>query len=227
MLRAMKKRYRGYAQVCPLAKSAEILCERWTLLVVRELLFGSRRFAELRRGLPGISPTMLSQRLRELADAGVIARARAKEYELTPAGLSLGPVLLQLSNWGQQHAIGRLRREDMEPSALMWTAHRAVRLLPPARVVIGYELTDAPAGRQRWWIVVEPAGRELCFKHPGFAVDVTVRTKLEPMSLLLLGKLSPREAVRTGAVELDDRKSELARTFHVWYPRTCEYPGRA
>lgn len=228
----MKQRYRGYGQVCPLAKAAELLCERWTLLVVRELGIGSRRFSELRRGIPGISPTMLSQRLRELEDGGVLARLRpagaprgaagSAEYELTPAGQALAPVLQQLSAWGHAHAVADLRREDMEPSYLMWVAHKTLRLEHRERVVLAYELLDAPAGRRRWWIVAEGAQTELCLKNPGFPVDLMVRTKLRPMSLLLLGKLSPQEAVRSGAVSLQGA-TELARSFARWYPRTHEY----
>lgn len=228
----MTTRYRGYAQVCPLAKAAELLCERWTLLVVRELVLGARRFSELRRGIPGVSPTMLSQRLRELEAGGIVVRARktrgrdarAAEYDLTPAGIALAPILRQVSGWGQQYAVANLRREDMEPSYLMWVAHKTLHFKEPAasRRVIAYELVDAPVGRQRWWIVIEGSEAELCYRHPGFEVDLTVRTRLRPMSLLILGKLSPREAVRTGAVELDG-SAELRRTFPVWYPRSCEY----
>jgi DNA-binding HxlR family transcriptional regulator len=230
----MRKRYRGYAQACPLAKAAELLCERWTLLVVRELAMGSRRFTELRRGIPAVSPTMLSQRLRELEDGGVIVRVRAPgkkrsdagsvEYELTPPGQALGPILGQLSVWGHAHAINDLRREDMEPSYLMWVAHKTLRLRDASRerLVLCYELVDAPAGRRRWWIVVEGEDVELCFKHPGFPIDLTVRTKLRPMSMLILGKLSPREAMRSGAVAIDG-PPELVRGFPSWYPRTYEY----
>jgi DNA-binding HxlR family transcriptional regulator len=230
----MKKRYRGYAQVCPLAKAAELLCERWTLLVLREMMMGSRRFSELRRGIPAVSPTMLSQRLRELADARVVVRLRptgagrggagSAEYELTQAGQELAPILRQLSVWGHRHAVADLRREDMEPSYLMWVAHKTLRLerSTPARVVIAYELLDAPLNRQRWWIVAEHGEVELCFKHPGFPVDLKVCTRLRPMSLLILGKMSPVDAVRTGAVKLQG-SSELARTFVHWYPRTFDY----
>ncbi len=245
----MTKRYRGYAQVCPLAKAAELLCERWTLLVVRELLMGARRFSDVRRGIPAISPTMLSQRLRELEDGGVIDRQRlraarggkekqlgrsarrdgsqdlgsAVEYELTASGRELAPILMQLSGWGHRWAVADLRREDMEPSYLMWVAHKTLRAekLPAARAVIAYELTDAPAGRQRWWLVIQDNEVELCFKHPGFPVDLTVTTKLHPTALLILGKLSPREAVRTGAVKLAG-SPKLSRSFPAWYPRSFE-----
>lgn len=223
--------------MCPLAKAAEVLCERWTLLVVRELLLGSKRFGDLRSGIPRVSPTMLSQRLRELSDAGIIVRVGSKqrrggpnsvEYELTQAGRELGPVLGGLSVWGQAHAVNDLRREDMDPSYIMWVAHKTLRFERPLskRVVIAYELSDAVVGLRRWWIVCDGDDAELCFNHPGFRVDVTVRTKLRPISLLLLGKLSPREAMRSGAVKLEG-SAELTRSFPVWYPRTSEYvaPG--
>ncbi|MBK6682933.1 MAG: transcriptional regulator [Deltaproteobacteria bacterium] len=227
-------RYRGYAQVCPLAKAAELLCERWTMLVVRELLFGSQRYSDLRRGIPMVSPTMLSQRLRELEDNGVIVRLRPRgsgrkgigsvAYELTASGRDLAPVLTQMSAWGHRWAVAELRQEDLEPSYMMWVAHKTIRAdaMGVQRAVIAYELVDAPTARRCWWLVVDHGDVELCFKHPGFAIDVTVSTKLQPMALLILGRLSPKEAVRSGAVKLEG-SPELRRRFPDWYPRSFEY----
>jgi DNA-binding HxlR family transcriptional regulator len=227
-------RYRGYGQVCPLAKAAELLCERWTLLVVRELCLGSRRYAELRRGVPMISPSVLSQRLRELEDGGVIQRIRphgapkkgtgSAEYDLTPAGRDLAGVLEQMAAWGHRWAVADLRREDMEPSYLMWVAHRSIRTeeMGPGRIAVAYHLLDAPGNQRLWWIVIDDGEAELCFKHPGFAVSLTVALTLRTMSLLLLGKLCPKEAARRGLVRVDG-SPELRRAFPKWYPRSFEF----
>jgi DNA-binding HxlR family transcriptional regulator len=225
-------RYRGYGQACPLAKAAEVLCDRWTLLVIREVMLGSTRFSQFRRGIPMVSPTMLSQRLRELEAAGIIRRrvpAKGKseksvEYELTPAGQDLGPLVGQLTGWGHRWALARLRKEDLEPTYLMWVAHKTVRTdaLGSERVVIAYELLDAAATKRYWWLVIEGKQVDLCFRHPGFEVDLTVRTRLRPFALLSLGKLSPQAAVRSGDVTFDG-KAGLVRSFPSWYPRTFEF----
>ncbi|SRR6266540_886026 len=224
----------GYGQICPLAKAAEALCERWTLLILRELSFGSSRFGEIHRGVPMISPGMLSQRLKELEDAGVVVKRRAAgsgrpapgnvSYELTAAGREVAQIMREMSAWGKRWAVAELRRDDMEPSYMMWLAHRTIRTAPlgDGRVVIAYELLDAPAGRRRWWLVVEPGNVDLCFKHPGFAVDLTVSTRLRPMAELLLGQFAPEAAVRSGAVRLEGTRA-LARAFAAWYPRSYEY----
>jgi DNA-binding HxlR family transcriptional regulator len=204
------------------------------MLVVRELLLGSTRYGDLRRGIPMVSPTMLSQRLRELEAAGVVVRRQPRglgrkgvgsvEYELTSAGQALGPVLAQMSAWGQRYSIAELRKEDLEPSYMMWVAHRTLRTaaMGVRRAVIAYELVDAPSNRRRWWIVVDGDDVELCFKHPGFDIDLTVSTKLRPMALLILGQLSAKDALRSGTVKLDG-SAQLRRSFPAWYPRSIEY----
>jgi DNA-binding HxlR family transcriptional regulator len=214
---------KGYGQFCPVAKAAEVLGERWALLVVRELLLGSRRFSELRRGLPLISPTVLSQRLRELEEAGIVARGgpRASEYLLTPAGRELGPVVDRLGAWGQRWSIAGLRRHDLDPSYLMWAAYRTVRAgaLPPGRFVIAFELMDAPAAKRRWWLVVEDGAVELCLRHPGGASDLTVSARTRALARLWLGQLAPEEAIASRLVVLEG-DAALARSFPAWCPRS-------
>jgi DNA-binding HxlR family transcriptional regulator len=228
--------FSGYGQICPLAKAAEALCERWTLLILRELAFGSHRFGEVQRGVPMISPGMLSQRLRQLEEAGIVVRRSASgssrsapgnvTYELTTSGQEVAQIMREMSAWGKRWAVAELRPDDMEPSYMMWLAHRTIRTAPlgTARVVINYEFHDAPAGRRRWWLVVEDGNVDLCFKHPGFAIDLTVSTRLRPMAELLLGRLSPDQAVRSRAVRLEGSRL-LARRFAAWYPRSYEYEG--
>jgi DNA-binding HxlR family transcriptional regulator len=224
-------KFNGYGQICPLAKASEVLCERWTPLIVRELAFGSSRFAELQRGLPMISPSTLSQRLRQLEDEGVIRKRRraagaqkprsGESYELTASGQEFAPILMDLSAWGKRWAMTKLRREDLEPSYMMWLAHRLVRTdgFRQARTVIAYEFQDAPVAKRRWWLVIERGEVELCFKPPGFAVDLTVSLRLRAMADLLLGRLSAAQAMRSEAVRLAGSR-ELSRAFPRWCPRS-------
>lgn len=211
---------RGYGQFCPVAKAAELLSERWTLLVVRELLAGSRRFGELRRGIPLVSATMLSQRLRELADARVIARGRDGDYQLTAAGRELAPVIDHIGQWGHRWAVSDLRREDVDAPYLMWAVYRLVRAQALGRdpVVIAFELRDAPPTRRRWWLVVDGGNVELCLKDPRRPVDVTLESELLTMARLCLGHVEPRAAIRSGAIALSGDRA-LVRSFASWAPQ--------
>lgn len=218
-------RYRGYGQLCPIAKAAEILAERWTPLIVRELLYGSRHFNELRRGIPLISPAMLSQRLRALEDAGIVERVsparKATEYRLLAPGRALAPLIEQLALWGQRFAVQSLRREDLDAAYLMWALHRCLRVGALGRrdAVIRFELFDAPVAKRRWWLVVRDGEVDLCLKNPGFPVDVTVTANVSTLGSLWLGHLSPQAAVRSGAVSLEGA-APLVRTFPRWCPRS-------
>jgi DNA-binding HxlR family transcriptional regulator len=217
---------RGYGQFCPVAKAAEILAERWTPLVVRELLNGSRHFGQLQRGIPLISPTMLSRRLQELEGAGVIERQSARGgdhrmYRLTEAGRELAPVIDQLGVWGQRWAVQKLDRADVDPAFLIWAMHRRLNseVLGPARVVIAFDLLDAPANRRHWWLVASQGQVDVCLKHPGHPVDVTVVARLQPLARVWLGHQTPQSAVRTGTIHLSGAAA-LIRTFPRWCPRT-------
>jgi DNA-binding HxlR family transcriptional regulator len=223
-----------YGQFCPVAKAAEILAERWTPLVLRELLNGSQQFSQLQRGIPLISPTMLSKRLQELEAAGVIERQPApqrpelRSYRLTDAGRELAPVIHHLGVWGQRWALQKLRRADLDPAFLIWAMHRRLGTdaLGAARVVIAFELLDAPANRRHWWLVATDGKVDICLKHPGHPVDVTVSTRLHPMASVWLGHLAPQAAVASGAIRLEG-KPTLVRTFPRWCPRTKFLPGSA
>jgi DNA-binding HxlR family transcriptional regulator len=211
------------------AKAAEILAERWTPLVLRELLAGSQHFSELQRGIPLISPTMLSKRLSELADAGVIERrpgrggrgADAVSYRLTEAGRELAPVIDQLGLWGQRWALQKIRREDLDPASLVWAMHRRLdaKAMGPARVVIAFDLLDAPASRRHWWLVASGGQVDICLKHPGHPVDVTVAARMHALASVWMGHEAPQVAVRSGAIQLAGRP-DLVRGFPRWCPRS-------
>lgn len=213
--------FRGYAQFCPVAKASQVLTERWTPLVVRELLSGSHRFNELRRGVPLISPALLSERLRQLQDAGVVERRRPEkgshwEYHLTPAGEELREVIERLGVWGQRWARSAEREPDLDVALLMWDLRRRVRLerLPSQRVVVQFDFSDAPPKQAQWWLVLDHEA-DVCLIHPGFAVDVRVATDVETMTRIWLGDLSFASALGSGALWMGG-PPDLRRALPEW-----------
>src|SRR5687767_14050575 len=164
-----------YGQFCTVARGAEVFGERWTPLVVRELLCGSTRFSDIRRGVPRMSASLLTQRLRKLEEIGVVKRVAganggAAEYHLTGAGEELRPIVMALGEWGARWIGSRLKRGQLDAGFLMWDVRRFVRLdeFPRDRsVVIQFRFTDAHAGERRWWLVVENGGADLCRDDPG------------------------------------------------------------
>ncbi len=214
---------KGYGQFCPVAKGAEIFGERWTPLVVRELMSGSHRFNELRRGNPLMSPSMLSQRLKTLEAAGVVERRPAAdgsdnvEYHLTPAGEDLGPIVMQLGLWGQRWARSRLTPEDYDPALLMWDLRRRVDVgqFPERRTVVFFEFLDAPRKTRYWWLIVADGAADLCMKNPGHEIDLHVRSKVETLCEIWMGNSTVRRALASGDLQLHGEQS-LERGFERW-----------
>ncbi|GMG82917.1 helix-turn-helix domain-containing protein [Paralimibaculum aggregatum] len=191
----------GYKQFCPVSMAAEILCTRWTLVLLRELIAGSTRFNDLRRGLPRMSPTLLSQRLRELQEAGVVERrpvhgeSGMMEYRLTEAGRDLEGVVMAVGGWGQRWVESRASLRNLDPSLLMWDMRRNLdpRPLPKRRVVIQITYPELPASKRTWWLCVEPDGTvDLCWSDPGFEVDLHVTTDLRTMTGIWMGLTTVR-----------------------------------
>jgi DNA-binding HxlR family transcriptional regulator len=189
----------GYKQFCPLAMAAEVLCTRWTLVLIREFIAGSTRFNDLRRGVPKMSPTLLSQRLKELEEAGVIKRKLLQsekgifEYQLTEAGRELGAVVEALGFWGQKWIGSAESLENLDPSLLMWDMRRNLNPtpLPNKRTVIQFLFSDLPASKSDWWLVVEPKGEvDLCWSDPGFEINLYVTTDLRTMTSIWMGLTS-------------------------------------
>src|SRR5690606_7433488 len=194
-----------YGQFCPIAKTMELLDQRWTVLVVRELLLGSHHFNDLRRGVPRMSPSLLSKRLRELERAGLVSRredGNRVRYDLTPGGRELAPIVMALGEWGVRWR-SQLGDEDLDPHLLMWDVHRNLDLaaMPDGRTVLGFVFPDVAAGTRRWWIVVEPqspGGRavDLCDADPGYDVAVTVVGPLRLLTELWRGDVAWSVALR-------------------------------
>jgi DNA-binding HxlR family transcriptional regulator len=208
-----------YGQFCPVAKAMELLDERWTLLVVRELLMGSRHFNELRRGVPRMSPALLSKRLRTLARAGVIERfedGNRISYVLTPAGRELLPIVESLGRWGTRW-ITQLGDEDLDPHLLLWDMHRNIELdaVPSGRVVLKFSFGDVPASARDWWLVIADGEVDVCDFDPGHLVSVAIETSLAVLTRVWRGDLEWRDALRSG--ELGVRgPAHLCRALPRW-----------
>lgn len=186
----------GYKQFCPLSMAAELLCTRWTMVLLRELVAGSTRFNDLRRGVPKMSPTLLSQRLKDLEAGGIVERTEVKsekgvfEYRLTEAGRDLRPVVEAMGFWGQKWVEARLSLKNLDPSLLMWDMRRNLNPspLPDGRTVIQFLYHDLPATKRSWWLIVEKQGDvDLCWYDPGFDVDLYVSTDLCTMTSIWMG----------------------------------------
>ena len=210
----------SYRQFCPVSKAMELLDERWTMLVIRELVTGSRRFNELRRGLPRMSPALLSKRLSQLARAGLIARhvdGNEVHYLLSPAGEELQPIVEALGAWGIRW-IGYLGEEDLDPSLLLWDMHRNIdhAAVPSGRTVVHFQFPDVPAPARRWWLVITAADADVCDTDPGHDVSLTVTASLRCMTQIWRGDLGWSGALRSGALAVDG-PSALCRALPSWF----------
>ncbi|HEX6567683.1 MAG TPA: helix-turn-helix domain-containing protein [Acidimicrobiales bacterium] len=191
---------RTYAQYCPIVRAVELLGDRWTLLIVREMLTGARRFNELIRGLPGLSRALLARRLRQLEVAGLVVRADDGGYDLTAAGHDLRPVVFGLADWGARHAFGDPRPEELDPELLMWWMHGRIDTSEVAqRAVVQVEVTDR---RRVFWLVVEPGDASVCYADPGFEVGAVLRSDLASLYRMWEGEIDLLDAVKAGTIEL-------------------------
>ena len=211
---------RSYAQYCPIAKGSEVLGDRWTLLIVREMLGGAGGFNELQRGLPGISRSVLTGRLRSLERAEIVERrtgpkGRTLEYRLTPAGRDLEPVVQAIGEWGVTWAFTDPRPEELDPDLLIvWMARHVDReRLPAERTVIQFDFRD-PA--KRYWMVLEPSDVSVCLQHPGFDVDLEVRVDTATLYRVYLGRAEIGGAMRAGKLTLIGPRA-IQRGFGRWF----------
>lgn len=213
----------SYGQFCPVALASEILTRRWTPLVIRELLCGSTRFNDLRRGVPRMSPSLLSKRLDELREAGIVVRRQAADYErpeyhLTRAGEELREIVEAMGVWGRRWISGDLTDDELDADLLMWDMRRRLDTskAPRGRTVVRFEFPDQPDNRRRYWLVVEGHGEvDLCWKDPGHEVDLMVEADLATMTGIWVGDYRFSEILRRGEVELRGPTS-LRRSFPGW-----------
>lgn len=207
----------GYGQFCPVAKTAELVCERWTPLVLRELMCGSRRFSEIQRGVPLMSPTLLTARLKHLVAAGVVEpTTKGAGYDLTPAGWELYPLIEAMGTWGQRWARSSYTADELDPSLLMWDMRRMLRPegLAGQRTVVEFWFRVAPAHRSTYWMVVDDAV-DLCLIDPGLDVDLRVNADLRALTEVWMGDQTMSAALRAGTIELLG-PPDLAHRFPGW-----------
>jgi DNA-binding HxlR family transcriptional regulator len=200
---------RSYDQFCPIAKAAEIFCERWTALILRDLVAGATRFSQLRRGIPLASPTLLSRRLKELEAEGIVERRRSDSgrswtYHLTAAGREFAPILEGLGVWGQRWSRRELEEHEVNLTLLMWGLEISVK--PDAfgarRCVVQLTFADQPEGTRYWWFVNDDGRVELCVQDPGYEVDLYLATTLPDMIYVYRGDLSLARACAEGRIEV-------------------------
>ena len=202
--------------------AAEIICSRWTVLLLREMLCGSTRFNDLRRGLPRMSPTLLSKRLKELVGAGIITaipsrQTGAAEYKLTKAGEDLRGTIMSLGVWGQRWVESSLSLKNLDPSLLMWDMRRNLtpEPLPPRRCTVKFTYPELSANQRSWWLVVDDDDVDLCGVDPGYEVDLYVDSSLHSMTSVWMGHSTLKKEIDAGNIELSGDKA-IARSMHAW-----------
>jgi DNA-binding HxlR family transcriptional regulator len=214
----------SYNQFCPVAMAAEVLCTRWTIVVVRELIAGSTRFNDLRRGVPRMSPALLSQRLKELEAAEIVRRtpspreAGVFEYQLTDRGRELRPLIEAFGVWGHRWVESTLSLQRLDAPLLMWDMRRNLdpTPMPPRRSVIQVRYPELAPTQRSWWLVVDPeAGVDLCAIDPGFDVDLYIVTDLRTMTAIWMGYDSVRGALAAQRMVLTGDRA-LAAGMQTW-----------
>jgi DNA-binding HxlR family transcriptional regulator len=201
---------KGYGQYCPIARAAEVICERWTPLILRELMSGSCHFNEISRGVPLMSRALLIKRLKELERAGVLSRQEKKTgqgslYLLTPAGEALRPLIEQMGLWAAHWGSDRLSAEYLEDKLLMWGMRRTINLeaVPETQIVLQFDIRGLVKGRQKqrsYWMVMNHQQVDVCLKDPGFEVDVLIMADLSTLTHVVMGYDSLDQAVKEGNI---------------------------
>lgn len=216
----------GYGQYCPLALAAEFLCRRWTILVLRELLLGSRSFTDISKGVARMSRTLLASRLKELTDRGILRKQRAMqgsrmEYELTPAGKALSSVVFGMADWSQEWLQLEPSLENLDANHLMWSLRRSSHAHPdlPNPFVVNFYLSDQPPEHQNAWLVFRGSEVELCIIDQGFDVDVVVEATTRNLTRYHMGWCSYAEAVKKGELILRGPQ-KLTRIARHWLGRS-------
>ena len=226
---------KSYGQFCPVAKASEIFCERWTPLIVRDLAAGASRFSELHRGVPLMSPTLLSRRLKQLTAEGIVERRRSETgnvwtYHLTDSGREFIPLVETLGVWGQRWSRRKLEENEIDLGLLVWSIERGVD--PEAfggRAVVKMNLTDQPDGKDTWWFVNDAGRCQLCLEDPGFDVDLYLSCTLPDMIYIIRGDLSVSTALNLGRLEAHG-PTRFRRALKKWLnlsPLTKVKPARA
>lgn len=212
---------KSYAQFCPVATASEVIGERWTPLIIRELVCGSQTFNEIRMGVTRISPTLLSDRLKKLIKAGVIRKVQKNthiRYELTDAGEELRPVITALGAWGQRWARSDMSKSQLDPGYLMWDIRRRIdtTYFTSGCTVLLFEFTDYTAKQRRWWLVIKDDEVDLCRSDPGHEVQLHISSRLKLMTQIWMGDITLYSAQQNKLIDIVGQ-STLKKTMHQWF----------
>lgn len=214
----------SYQQFCPIALTSEILCNRWTPLILRAFFCGAHKFSDIQKSAPHMSSAILTSRLKQLEHSGIIERSvnenKSIQYQLTPSGKALFPILDQMGNWAQDW----LRRdivaeENLDPDVLFWELRQLTILQkrhPDNRRVARFVLSGVPQKKRCYWMVFEPNDTEVCMKDPGHEIDLTVSAHIQTLVEIWLGHISLSDAQQSGKVSFDGATSEIA-AFADWF----------
>ncbi|MFK7844895.1 MAG: winged helix-turn-helix transcriptional regulator [Rhodothermales bacterium] len=222
---------RGYGQYCPLALTTELLGQRWMILVVSRLIDGCTTFNEIHRGVPRISPSLLSQRLSELESAGLMNKIKREgkrtfSYQLTDAGWALEDIVMQMAVWGQEWARD-MTLDDLDPAFLAWSMHVRINseLMPEGRTVLEFDFSGAPKGHHRFWLVNTDGKVDMCLKYPGFDSDIVVHADLRVFVEAWRGFRDLKGEINAGRIKLEG-PSALKRAFPDWLMLSALAPYR-
>jgi DNA-binding HxlR family transcriptional regulator len=207
---------RSYRQFCPIARASEIVAERWTPLVIRNLLYGCRTFSDIARGVPAMSRSLLIKRLKELQRAGVVVKTADGSYELTEAGADLAGVIESLRAWGDRWL--EVTTEHTDTGFVLWSWTRyfvAFDQLPAQRVLVEFAFPDEPPTNRRYWLLADGGSAELCYSHPGGESDVFVTARSEAFTQWHLGTLSWSRALADGSIQVSGPQ-RFARALPTW-----------
>jgi DNA-binding HxlR family transcriptional regulator len=217
----------AYGQFCPVAKATEIVGEKWTLLILRELLMGTHRFNDFQRSMSRISPTVLTKRLKQLEDKGIVTRKRVSgqkghEYRLTPMGKELEPLVEQLAIWGQRWARGQMSDDELDVELLMWDIQRRIdtQNLPDGETVLAFMFSDLDK-HKNWWLVIDGEDVDLCTEDPGKDVDLYFASDLRTMIEVWQGDTELKDALREERI-LTTGTPGLQRSLPEWFA-LCSY----
>ena len=218
------KRESEYGQFCPIAMTAQILTAKWMPLVVRELLCGSQRFSQLQKGLPLMSPSLLSTRLTELEGSGLVVKnpapsGKGYEYVLTEAGQELRPIITMYGFWAEKWLKKEYTEEELDPSLLMWDIRRNVdgTVFPDdRRAVVQFELSGIKKGQRLWWLLFERGDVDLCLRDPGHDIDLIVSSHIRALTEVWMGRKPLTEALNSETIKLEGKRLD-ARDYAKWF----------
>ncbi|NQV61337.1 MAG: helix-turn-helix transcriptional regulator [Alphaproteobacteria bacterium] len=217
----------SYGQFCPVAKATEIIGEKWTLLILRELLLGTCRFSDFQRSMSRISPTILTKRLKELEEKGIVLKKRQSgqkgfEYRLTAMGKELEPIIEHVAVWGQRWARGQMSDDELDVELLMWDIHRRILIdnLPDGETVLYFYFSDLEK-YQKWWLVITPDDVDLCTEDTGKDVDLYISSDLRTMVEVWQGDRDLKAEMRGERILVTGTKA-LVRSMEDWFG-LCSY----